>query len=292
MRNREATLRRRVAPIAAALALALALAGVSGCGGLTLGLKRAGFMVVGAIEIDPLAVATYAANHPEVLVKNSDIGTIEPAAFMNELGVFAGDIDLLCGCPPCQGFSKIRTKNGGQRNRDARNGLSSEMLRFAEVLRPKAVMMENVPGLMKHKSFKALCSGLRKLGYHVHAEITDVQFFGVPQRRRRLILLAGLGFDIALAPLAQTQRTVRSAIGGLPTPGDTGDALHDYPERRSEHVMRLIRDIPKNGGSPKPKSSARLCQTGARKTRSGTAASQGLLIARAASAKTSGQRKR
>jgi len=221
----------------------------SGCGGLTQGLKSAGFEVVGAIEIDPIAVATYAANHPEVTVKQADIGTVKPSGFMNELGLGVGDIDLLCGCPPCQGFSKIRTKNGARSNRDARNGLSSEMLRFAEAFRPKAVMMENVPGLAKHKSFKALCSGLRRLGYVVYTQVTDVQLFAVPQRRRRLILLAGLGFKIALAPSAQIQRTVRSAIGTMPIPGESGDALHDYPERRSEQVMRMIRDIPKDGGS-------------------------------------------
>ncbi len=221
----------------------------SGCGGLTQGLKNAGFKVVGAVEIDSRAVATYAANHPEVAVKQADIGTVDPATFMGELGLAAGDLDLLCGCPPCQGFSKIRTKNGSKRNRDKRNGLSSEMLRFAKILRPKAVMMENVPGLIKHKSFKDLCSGLKRLGYRVHAEIADVQHFAVPQRRRRLILLAGFGFHINLAPLARSYRTVRDAIGKLPPPGGTGDAVHDCPERRSEHVMRIIRDIPKNGGS-------------------------------------------
>jgi DNA (cytosine-5)-methyltransferase 1 len=221
----------------------------SGCGGLTQGLKRAGFAVVGAIEIDPLAVATYSANHPDVSVKQADIETVDPAAFMAELGLAVGDIDLLCGCPPCQGFSNIRTKNGSKRNRDARNGLSSEMLRFAEMLRPKAIMMENVPGLIKHKSFNALCSGLKRLGYRVHSEVADVQYYAVPQRRQRLILLAGLGFDISLAPSARTHRTVRTAIGKMRPPGATSDALHDYPERHSEHVMSIIRDIPKNGGS-------------------------------------------
>jgi DNA (cytosine-5)-methyltransferase 1 len=117
------------------------------------------------------------------------------------------------------------------------------------MLLPKAVMMENVPGLFKHWSFRKLRSGLRRLGYHVHWEITDVQLFGVPQRRRRLILLAGFGFDISLAPQEPTRRTVRSAIGDQPAAGTSGDALHDYPERRSEKVMRMIRDIPKDGGS-------------------------------------------
>jgi DNA (cytosine-5)-methyltransferase 1 len=221
----------------------------SGCGGLTQGLKSAGFIVVGAIEIDSLAVSTYSANHPEVVVKKADIKTVDPAALMEELKVRVGEIDLLCGCPPCQGFSKIRTKNGSKRNRDVRNGLSSEMLRFAKALRPRAVMMENVPDLISHNSFKSLCSGLRKLGYRVHTEITDVQRFAVPQRRRRLILLAGLGFDIGLAPVAQKRQSVREAIGTLPAPGNSGDALHDYPERRSDRIMKMIRDIPRDGGS-------------------------------------------
>ncbi len=221
----------------------------SGCGGLTQGLKDAGFTVIGAIEIDRLAAATYARNHPEVLVKHANIRNVNPTEFMEDLGVRTGDIDLLCGCPPCQGFSTIRTRNGARRNRDARNGLSSEMLRFVEAMRPKAFMMENVPGLAEHKSFKALCGGLRRLGYHVHWQVTDAQFFGVPQRRRRIILLAGLGFGITLAPRARTRPTVRTAIGGLSSPGVSGDELHDYPERRSKQVMRLIRDVPKDGGS-------------------------------------------
>lgn len=231
------------------LAQNLAVDLFSGCGGLTQGLKSAGFTVLGAIEIDDLAVATYTANHPDVSVKTDDITSVDPKKFMTELGLARGDLDLLCGCPPCQGFSTIRTNNGSRRNRDKRNALSSEMLRFAEKLRPKAIMMENVPGLIEHSSFKALCSGLRKIGYSVHAKVADVQNYAVPQRRRRLILLAGLGRKIEFAPVARTTRTVRDAIGHLRRPGNTGDALHDYPERRSEHVMRIIRDIPKDGGS-------------------------------------------
>jgi DNA (cytosine-5)-methyltransferase 1 len=221
----------------------------SGCGGLTQGLKLAGFSVVGAVEIDQYAVSTYLANHPEVIVKQADIETIEPRSLMKELGVKEGEIDLLCGCPPCQGFSKIRTKNGAKKKRDFRNGLSSEVLRFAQALRPQAVMMENVPDLVNHRSFKALCSGLRHIGYHVHFEITDVQLIGVPQRRKRLIMLAGLGVDIALAPQAESKLTVRSVIGALPPAGESGDPLHDFPESRSDKVMQMIRDIPADGGS-------------------------------------------
>ncbi len=76
----------------------------SGCGGLTLGLKKAGFRVAAAIEIDPLAVETYKANHKQVVVWQNDIRDISAAAVMRRLKICRGQLDLLAGCPPCQGF--------------------------------------------------------------------------------------------------------------------------------------------------------------------------------------------
>src|SRR5438105_4660400 len=76
----------------------------SGCGGLSLGLKQAGFKVVAAIEIDPFAVETYRANHKGVLVKCTDIRNVSAAGLRRELEVSRGELDLLAGCPPCQGF--------------------------------------------------------------------------------------------------------------------------------------------------------------------------------------------
>jgi DNA (cytosine-5)-methyltransferase 1 len=154
------------------------------------------------------------------------------------------------GCPPCQGFSMLRTRNGANHNRDRRNDLVNEMLRFAKAFRPKTVMMENVPRLYHYKPFKNLCKGLRDLGYNVKVEIKDAARYGVPQRRRRLILLAGLGFEIPFAVEARYTRTVREAIGRLKEPGKRKDALHNIPEKkRSKRVIELIRDIPKDGGS-------------------------------------------
>jgi DNA (cytosine-5)-methyltransferase 1 len=122
----------------------------SGCGGLTLGLKRAGFDVIGAVEIDASAVRTYSANHKDVVVTHADIRDLSASDLMQKLGLSAGELDLLAGCPPCQGFSTLRTRNGAHRNRDIRNGLIQEMLRFADVFRPKTIMMENVPKLAQH----------------------------------------------------------------------------------------------------------------------------------------------
>lgn len=221
----------------------------SGCGGLTLGLKQAGFRVAAAVEIDPLAVKTYKANHRRVLVKEADIRDLSVEKLMRQLRLRRGQLDLLAGCPPCQGFSALRTRNGARRNRDVRNSLIQEMLRFASALRPKAVMMENVPRLKNHKLFRDLCKGLRRLGYNLTYDVKDAAEYGTPQRRRRLILLAGRGFDIEFAAETLRPRTVRGAIGRLSKPGASRDQLHNLPEKRTPQVLRLIKDIPKDGGS-------------------------------------------
>lgn len=222
----------------------------SGCGGLTLGLKLAGFKVLSAVEIDPLAVETYKANHNEVLVKQKNIRKLSPRQLRHELKIEQGELDLLAGCPPCQGFSTLRTRNGAKRNNDSRNKLVDEMLRFAREFKPKAIMMENVPRLAEHKPFRELCKGLRRAGYKVTFEVKDAARYGTPQRRRRLILLAGRGFEIPFAPESNRLHTVRGAIGRLREPGKIRDALHNLPvKKRAARVEKLIRDIPKNGGS-------------------------------------------
>jgi len=221
----------------------------SGCGGLTLGLKRAGLRVVAAIENDELAAQTYKSNHSRVRICKNDIRKIAARTLMRELGLKSGELDVLAGCPPCQGFSVLRTRNGSSQRRDRRNGLIAEMLRFIRAFRPKAVMLENVPGLSAHWSFRKTCRDLRRLGYCVQWDVKDARHYGVPQRRKRLILVAGRGFEIPFAPESDTIRTVRHAIGHLGKVGKTRDALHNQPENRSARIVSLIKAIPKNGGS-------------------------------------------
>jgi DNA (cytosine-5)-methyltransferase 1 len=221
----------------------------SGCGGLSLGLRQAGFRILGAVEIDQTAVETYTTNHKHVTVKHIDISTLSASEFMRELKLRKGSLDLLAGCPPCQGFSNLRTRNGANGNRDPRNDLVREMLRFARVFRPKAIMVENVPGLRNRKPFYHLCDGLQRLGYRVTWAVKDAARFGVPQRRKRLILLAGRGFQIPFAAECPRLRTVRETISHLPKIGESKDSLHNLPERRSQKVLNLIKDIPKDGGS-------------------------------------------
>ena len=220
-----------------------------GCGGLTTGLKTAGFRVLGAVDVDPLSVETYEANHPEVKVWQADIRDLDPNEVRNALGLEKGELDLLAGCPPCQGFSTMRTLNGAVRVDDPRNDLLMEFLHFVEEIRPRSVMMENVPGLAEDERFRVFCMRMKELGYIGDHRILDAAEFGVPQRRRRLIYLAGMDVEIPFAEKADARKTVKAAIGRLPKAGESGDPLHDMPENRTPRVMEIIRRIPKNGGS-------------------------------------------
>lgn len=220
----------------------------SGCGGLTLGLKRAGFRVIGAVEIDPLAAETYKANHKRIALWVQDIRTLSARQMMRRLKLRRGQLDLLAGCPPCQGFSAMTTLNGAIKRNDPRNDLVFEFLRFVRALRPKTVMMENVPDIAKNKRITQFLAEMEGLGYRCNHSVLNAADYGVPQRRRRFILLAGKHKKIPFARRAVRKRSVREAILRLGAVGKR-DALHNIPERRSSKTMRLIRSIPRNGGS-------------------------------------------
>lgn len=173
-----------------------------GAGGLTVGLKAAGFDVVGAVDNAPLAVTAYRANHPEARVWQRNVQGLDPLVVADELGFGPGDLALLAGCPPCQGFSTIRTRHKGTNVRDRRNGLVAQFARWAEVLRPRALMMENVPGLADDIRLARVLGRVRRAGYVVTKGVLDAVDYGVPQRRKRL------------GPLARALAAERFALGG------------------------------------------------------------------------------
>jgi len=220
----------------------------AGAGGMSEGLRQAGFRVVAAVEIDEAAAAVYAANHKRVNVVLKDIAQVSAQSLMELTGLKKGELDLLGGCPPCQGFSSLRTHNGGRRVRDRRNDLIFEYQRLVTELRPRYVMLENVPRLFRDWRFKEFRRALEADGYHVRAEVVDVARYGVPQRRRRTVLVASRVGEPKLPNVSKRTYTVRDAIGSLPRAGFSGDVLHDLPEQRSKLVMKRIRQIPKDGG--------------------------------------------
>ena len=193
----------------------------AGGGGLTVGLKRAGFQVKAAVELETHASATYRANHPEVCLLERDITGVSGKELLDIVGTEG--VDLLAGCPPCQGYTSLNKYGAG----DPRNQLVLEISRLAAALKPRAIMMENVPGLtIKGKSqYETLLADLTDLGYKMEnsAKVLQVADYGVPQERRRLVILAGLGFDIELPSPTHSKdgknglshwSSVADAIGG------------------------------------------------------------------------------
>ena len=221
----------------------------AGGGGLTVGLKRAGFHVVCAVENEEHACATYRANHPSVRLLEQDITEVSGDDLLNLAG--RDVIDLLAGCPPCQGYTSLN-KVG---NDDPRNKLIFEISRLAAEIMPRAIMMENVPGLTTKgmKSYQELKANLEGLGYKLDnsAKVLQAADYGVPQERRRLVILAGLGFEIELPSPTHSKvgengllgwKSVADAIGGKKYIGDPltlSEAKASGDLRRSDwHVVR------------------------------------------------------
>lgn len=224
----------------------------SGCGGLTTGLKLAGFRVLAAVECEPGALEAYEANHKDVRhVYRQDIREVTGHRVLEDLELERGELDLLAGCPPCQGFSRMRTLNRGEAVDDPRNDLVREYLRLVTELFPRALLFENVPGLSADPRYQELLQAIRDLGYDAKDEIHDAADFGVPQRRRRLILLAARGIKVDMPRKLSPDRrsTVRTVLAGLPKPGASGDPVHDVTEARHPEIAELIRLIPHDGGS-------------------------------------------
>ena len=219
----------------------------AGGGGLTVGLKRAGFEVVAAIEIEEHAYTTYRANHPEVHILKQDVTTVSGKDLLELIG--EKRIDLLAGCPPCQGFTSLTAK---YRRDDPRNMLIFEMARLAREIRPRAIMMENVAGLAKKGDslYRKLKRQLRNLGYRLTEDILEVADYGVPQFRRRLVLFGGLGFEIRLPKPTHSRdgknalarwRTVKDTIGHMVEPVTLQDAKRRGEVQQSDwHIVRTL----------------------------------------------------
>lgn len=218
----------------------------SGCGGLTTGLKRAGFMVVSGVEIDKLAASTYKLNHPEIELIERDVATVRSQE-LRPRGT--GHIHLVAGCPPCQGFSRVRRRNRPDAADDPRNNLISEFLRIVRALQPDAVFLENVPGIENDSRFQHFIKCIERLGYLVNWQALELSDYGIPQRRSRVVLLAGKGFTIPMPYRCWKVRTVRDAIGDLPPPRRSRNFLHRVVTQHDERILQRIRAVPRNGGS-------------------------------------------
>ncbi len=227
-----------------------------GCGGLSLGMERAGFRTLAAIDSDPNAVAVYRQNFPHVPhVLERDLtkfGPKELARLTNVSGV-----DVIIGGPPCQGFSTVRKRDGANHGHrlvpDARRGLYRQFLEYVAFFRPKLFVMENVLGIKSTEGgtyFTRIQSEARALGYRVHGQVLTASDYGVPQKRQRQFIF-GTRIDLQeffykgfIRPARRNEMVnLGEAIGDLPVIRAGGGAEEmDYDmQRRLAHVKKYGR---------------------------------------------------
>ncbi len=205
----------------------------SGCGGLSCGLRSAGFNVVAGVDFDAVALNTYRANFPEGRAMQADLSAANPAELLTEIGLRPGELDLLAGGPPCQGFSK----NTPRRERtpdDPRNLLMGAFLRYAEAWRPRFLLIENVAEMQR--GFAGAFADLvtetlesKALGYRVAQYGVDASEYGLPQKRRRAFFLASRDNEaLCLSPPTHGNSNGNTPFSLCP-PVTVWDALSDLP---------------------------------------------------------------
>lgn len=235
----------------------------SGCGGASRGFQDAGMEVVFALDSDDDAKSTFEKNFPSARFEHADIRQTEVDLVRGFVQAHKPNPVLFCGCAPCQPFTKQNTSRP-EPDEDDRIPLLLEFLRFIERCEPDIVFVENVPGIQNPRRdaepLRGFVRGLWKAGYGEPAYgAVSLKKYGVPQSRRRLLLLASRHGPLELPPETHgpetdnpKYQTVRDWIEGLPEIA-AGQTHPDVPDHRaaklSERNLRRIRATPEGGGN-------------------------------------------
>jgi DNA (cytosine-5)-methyltransferase 1 len=230
----------------------------SGCGGTSLGLKKAGIEVVRGIDIDSSCREVYEKNIRGADFLCADISTLKPEEALEGIKRRKNDLLLFSACAPCQPFSAHAKPSVD----DSRRSLLLKFAKFVRYHEPEFLFIENVPGIQNVKgnsTFNKFKKILDKLGYQVKFDIVDAKDYGVPQTRKRLLLLASniKGIDIDLPKPThgadlRPYRTVRDSISSLPVlrHGMTHSKINGHRARGlSELNYKRMKLTPKNGGN-------------------------------------------
>jgi DNA (cytosine-5)-methyltransferase 1 len=207
----------------------------------------AGFRVLAGVDLEPRYMATFAHNFPEAHSLRLDLSETPPSELMERLGIDRGELTLIAGGPPCQGFSKNVPRR--QRYLDSPNNrLVKTFLDYCESLRPQLILMENVAEMKNsfNQSYTdEILSRLRDAGYTVTAGVLNAADYGVPQRRRRAFFIAsraGIKLEFPRPTHTPQHVTVWDAIGDLP-PLKHGEGKHvcEYASEPFSDFQRLMR---------------------------------------------------
>lgn len=226
-----------------------------GAGGLTRGLLNAGIKVLAGVDNDKRLKETYTHNNKPSRFINKDINKIKIGELREELGIQNGDTTLYAACTPCQPFSTL------SRLKD-KDGKKILLLAFAKIVKespPDFILVENVPGLNNacgKEIYEEFLEVLEDCGFSdPAADLLDAKHFGVPQTRKRFILLASKKGSISLpTPMTDPSQfvTVRECIGEYPEIAD-GAGSEDYPNhvarKLKPHLKRIVEAVPKDGGN-------------------------------------------
>lgn len=218
-----------------------------GAGGFSCGLALAGCELAAGVDADDKALDTYRLNFPSATVRNIDLGAVDARYLMDSIGVEAGDVDLVVGGPPCQGFSKLLTAARRKRG-DARNDLVNSFVAHAVALRPKHIIMENVAEMRGGANGRYTASAIDRLanaGYTSQVLTLDAFDHGVPQHRRRVFIMATFTGEFLLSPQPHKQASVCvwDAIGDLPSLKDgEGDSPTRYATQAKNEYQRIMRN--------------------------------------------------
>jgi DNA (cytosine-5)-methyltransferase 1 len=219
----------------------------AGAGGFSLGFEMAGYHILGGIEIDKWAAETFSFNHPNCKVLVGDISSYSERqlsqAFRDE------SPEVILGGPPCQGFS-ICNKNAGD-SADPRNSLFSEFIRMGKIFRPRYMVMENVPNLMRAKTrngekvISIIESSLKKMDYYVYSSVLEATDYGVPQIRKRLFVIASIHQLERPFPepthIASQIKPANLLSAGLKTCPTLWDAISDLPQLEAREGMEEMK---------------------------------------------------
>lgn len=221
-----------------------------GAGGLSLGLHKAGIKVKAGVDFESACEFPFEFNIPKAKFIHTDISLLPSDKVKNQYAT--NSIQLLAGCAPCQPFSTL--SNGKDRKKNDKWPLLRHFGRLVEEIKPELVTMENVPVLMSQEIFQEFVTLLKRNKYYVWHGIVDASEYGVPQRRKRLVLMASqFGSVELLSPKALSirKKTVRDAISGLPKikAGETcsTDKLHRSRNLTEINLKRLR--VSKPGGT-------------------------------------------
>jgi DNA (cytosine-5)-methyltransferase 1 len=201
----------------------------AGAGGMSLGFEQAGFDIIGAVEIDPIHSSVHEFNFPECKVFCTDVSKIQSAKILHDLNISKGDLDVVFGGAPCQGFSLI----GKRAIDDPRNSLVFHFVRLVKELKPKYFVFENVKGLTigKHRAFlEEIIAALQNCGYNLLLpyKVLTASDYGVPQDRKRLLLVgARKDQELPTYPMPHSdQITVGDAILDIPNLDDFEELIY------------------------------------------------------------------